>query len=343
MVRFNFIVIICIIFLSGKLFPQRYPDHVVDSLLEAGIKENINQNYSGAKSTFKKLEIKYPGNPLGKIFEATVYVTKAFDYCDPFETDSIEYYVSTAKKEAEKLVEENDKNVWNIYSLALAEGFYSYFQALKDNWISAFSNGLNSINDFKKCLKLDPDFYEAYTAIGTYIYWRSRKTQIFNWHPFFTNGEGEGIKYLKLAVDDATYTRYFALNSLIWIYIDQKKYAEAEKLAESALKKFPDNRQFKLELARSLEESDPGKAVEIYFDVLNSYSKIKNLNRCNEIRLKHIIAQQYYKIGKYNEALKLCNEILGIKNLTVFEKEKLDKRLERVKKLKDNLLTELSK
>ncbi len=343
MVRFSLIIFILIIFFNGKSFSQRYPDHVVDSLVEAGIRETINQNYDGAKSTFKLLERNYPGNPLGKIFATSVYITEAFDYSTPYETDSIEYSISTAKNEAARLVDENDKNVWDWYSLALAEGFFSYFQALKDNWISAFSNGLNSINDFKECLKLDPDFYEAYTAIGTYMYWRSRKTQVFNWHPFFPDGEEDGIKYLKLAVDHASYTRYFALNSLVWIYIDQKKYVEAQKLAESALKKFPDNRQFKLELARSFEDSDPLKAIEIYSEVLNSYSKIKNLNRCNEIRLEHIIAQQYYKIGKYNEALKLCNEIFSVKNLTSFEKEKLDKRLERVRKLRDNLLRELSK
>ena len=343
MVRFKLIPIIAVIFFCGKSFPQRYPDTKIDSLLNAGIRLTLNQNYDQAKSVFSHLISKYPMFPIGKIFAASVYVAEAFDYSAPFKTDSIEYYISSARNEAEKLVEANKKNVWSQYSLAFAEGFYAYFQALNKDWISAFTNGLSSMNNFKKCLKLDPDFYEAYTAIGTYMYWRSRKTQLFKWQPFFPNDEEEGIQYLKLAVDHATYTRYFAANSLIWIYIDQKNFKEAGKLAESMLKKFPDNRQFKLELARSLESLNPAKAIEIYFDVLNSYSRIKGLNRCNEIQLKHIIAQQYFKIGNYKEALNLCNQILGIKNLTDYEKEKLSKRLDRVIILKDNSLKELSK
>ncbi len=313
----------------------------MDSLLEAGIKQTLDQNYDEAKETFIYLNNKFSGIPLGKIFTATVYVAEAFDYSSPFQTDSINYYIDAARKQSGQLVDEDGRNVWNLYSLAFAEGFHAYFEALNNNWIEAFTNGLNSIDDFQKCLAIDPDFYEAYTAIGTYKYWRSRKTKIASWLTFFPDGEEAGIKYLKLALEHASYTRYFALNSLIWIYIDRKDFSDAEKLAESALKKYPDNRQFKLEYARTLEDSDPQKAIKIYFEVIKSYSRIKNLNRCNQIELKHIIALRYYRIGNYKDAQKLCEEILGIKDLTAYEKEKLKGRLERVKELDEKIKMEL--
>ena len=57
----------------------------------------------------------------------------------------------------------------------------------------------------------------------------------------------------------------------------------------------------------------------------------------NEITLKHLIAQQYLKLGEKEKSLKLCNEILSIKNLNEFEHSKLDERLQRVKDLQKTL------
>ena len=315
--RFDIILIITLSLCCGNTFSQIYPNPVVDSLLETGITETIDQNYSEAKSTFIQLDKLFPELPLGKIYITNVYIAQAFDYSCEFQTDTIDYYLGAARKEAENLVNKNDKNIWNQYSLALCEGIYSYFQALNNNWISAFTNGLNSISGFQECLKLNTNFYDAYTALGTYKYWRSRKTQIVKWLPFVPDEEDDGIKYLSMAIDHSTYTKYMAVNSLIWIYIDRKNFSNAEKLALIALKRFPDSRQFKLEYARALEESNPNKAIQVYSDVLNDYLKIKGLNH--------------------------CNEILNIKNLSDYEKDKLGKRIERVKQLKENIEDESSK
>ena len=47
------------------------------------------------------------------------------------------------------------------------------------------------------------------------------------------------------------------------------------------------------------------------------------MNHFNEIVLKHLIAQQYEKMGEKVKALKLCNEIMGITKLSDFVKNKL--------------------
>ena len=58
------------------------------------------------------------------------------------------------------------------------------------------------------------------------------------------------------------------------------------------------------------------------------------MNHFNEIVLKHLIAQQYEKMGEKEKALKLCNDIMGITNLSDYVKSKLGDRLNRVNELR---------
>jgi uncharacterized protein HemY len=73
---------------------------------------------------------------------------------------------------------------------------------------------------------------------------------------------------------------------------------------------------------------------------LNSYPVLKNGNYKNEITLKHIIAQQYLKLGDKKNALKYCDDILSIKNIPEKTAEELANRLERVKSLKKEILNQ---
>ena len=344
LVRFKFCLILSLFFsLYGKVFPQRYPIPVIDSLIDSGIRKIINQDYTGAKCTFENLDFRFPGLPAGKIFIAAADIARAFDYSESIETDSMDERLDEAQKQANTLFEKNPGNVWYQYFLALAEGYLAYYNGLRGSWLPALNKGLSSVSDFNNCLKLNLEFYEAYTAIGTYRYWRSRKTEFLNWLPFITNEEESGIKDLKLSIEHSSYHRYLAMNSLLWIYIDRKDFRDAIELAEKALIEYPNARLFKLGLARAYESIDLDKSIILYFEILHSYQNIKGLNRYNEITLKHIIAQLYNRNGEKEKALDECNEILTINNLSEYEKNKMDDRLDRVKKLKKELLKKLSK
>jgi hypothetical protein len=342
--RFKSTLILIIFFsLCGKTFPQRYPDPVVDSLIDNGINRIINQNYAGAKKTFESLNSRFPEIPAGKIFLAAAVIAKAYDYSENIETDSLTKQLEDAQNQAAMLIEKYPGNVWYKYFQSLAEGYLAYYYSLNGNWFSAMNKGLSSVSDFNSCLKLRSGFYEAYTAIGTYKYWRSRKTEFLNWLPFVDNEEEQGIDDLKLSIEHSSYHRYLAMYSLIWIYIDRKQFEDAKALAEKALIDYPDVRMFKWTLARTYEAIDLNKSISLYKEILKSYEKIKGINRCNKITLMHIIAQLYNRNGEKDKALNECNEILAINNLSGFEKDKLDNRLVRVKNLQKELTRELSK
>ncbi len=338
MARFNSILFV--FFVPLYLFGQSFPDPAVDSLMRAGINNIVIQNYDEAGKVFTQLDEKNPELPLGKIYLAALKIAEAYDYAEEFDREYIEEKLQAAKEQSEKLLNDEPDNLWFNYFYALTEGYISYFNALNGDWFDALSEGMNSIEKFEQCLSIDPQFYEAYIAIGTFEYWKSRRTEFLNWLPFYEDDREAGIEKLRTAIKFASYNSYLAVNSLIWIYIDQKNFSSAVELGEKVLTEFPGSRYFKWGLARAYEEIDPEKSIRFYNEILNSYSSDRKSNHVNEIILKHLIAQQSVKTGDKETALRLCNEILQINNLNDYAKDKLADRLERVEELKDSLLKE---
>lgn len=336
-----FIILITILILLTDVNAQVYPDKKVDSLLKSGIELIVAQDYNQAEKTFNKLKNNFSELPFGNIYLAANKIAEAYDYAEPFNEKFILNNLEEAKLISEKLLDENENNIWYNYFLAITEGYTAYFDALNENWLSAFSTGLNSLKSFDDCLALDNNFYESYIALGTYEYWKTRKTEFMQWLPFVDDDRDDAISKLKIAVDSSSYNSYLAINSLLWIYIDQKKYDKAKELAQNALTKFPSSRSFKWGLARAVEESNPKEAIIYYQDILKSYPEEIN-SRVNEITLKHIIAQRYFESGDFIKTQQICNEILSITDLKEFELNLLGDRLERVKKLKSEVALKLT-
>lgn len=337
MALYKFLFIFFVILICINNPAQTYPDAQVDSMLKTGIRYIVNQDYKSANQVFNNLNEEYSHLPLGKIYLAAIKIAEAYDYARDFDENYILKNLESAKEQSEILVEQDKDHIWYRYFYALAEGYISYYDAIEGSWFSALSTGINSISEFDKILVEDKNFYEAYIAIGTFEYWKSRKLEFMDWLPFASDTKNIGIDRLILAIDSSSYNSHLAINSLIWIYIDQKKYADAIKVAEKALSEFPQSRTFKWGLARAYEEKNSLRAIELYLDILNSYPASLKENYKNEITLKHLIAQQYAKLGANEKALKYCDEILSMKNIPKKTLDELNGRLERVKSLKMEL------
>lgn len=338
LVHFKFkIFLLLIVLFIPFLNSQTFPDRSVHNILKNGIDLIINQKYDEAEKVFNRLEQTRKDIPLGKIYLAAVSIAKSYDFEQPFDNEYISGKLDGAKKIAERLLEKDEDNIWNKYYYALTQGYSAYYDALQESWLDAFSTGLSSVSAFEDCLEMDKNFYEAKIAIGSYKFWKSSKTEFINWLPFIDDEKDLGIKYLKEAIKYSGYNSHLAIHSLIWIYIEQKDFESAIKLAHSALKLYPDSRIFKWGLARAYESIDANKSILFYKEILNSYPKKLKSNKINEVTLKHLLAQLYMRINNKEESLRICNEILTIKSYTEFEKDKLQSRLERVKQLKIDL------
>ena len=334
---YRYIFFLLLFFVTLKSSAQEYPDSYIHSVLMSGINNIINQNYSAANSDFEKLNNKYPDIPLGKIYLSAVEIARAYDYGEEYNDKLIMGYLDAAHEQSENLLKKKN-DIWDYYFLGLSDGYISYYKGLNGSWISSLNAAINSVNNFEECIKINPGFVDAYSGIGNYKYWKSKKTESFSWLPFVHDERAEGISLLEKAVNKTSYSTQLAINSLIWIYMDKKNYNDAAHVAENALAKFPVSRLFKWGLARAYEEIDKSKAIRYYYEILNSFPNLSGMNHYQEIVLKHIIAQQYAKLGDKQKALNLCNEILSIRNLSEPVKSKLGDRIDRVKDLQQSLL-----
>jgi len=337
--RYKFIL--TILLFPVITFPQKFPDTEIDSLLTLGISQIVNQNYGNANKTFNVLDSLHPELPLGKTYKAALLIAKSTDYAEKYNVKRINKLLDSAKVRCEALLNSNEADVWNNYFMALTLGYKAYFRILTDNYIDAFLDGYRSVQYFERCKDIEPDFYESYLAIGTYKYWKSAKASSLNWLPFFTDNRKEGIKLLEEAVRNSSYNKYLALNSLIWIYINEKNDEKAIEVAEQALKDFPGSRFFMWGLARAYEDVDIDKAINIFYRIRKSLQAESHLSNINNVILLHKIAMLNHKTGNLSESLKLLTEIENIK-LNGEEKERLENRLRRVKQLKNEILQSLS-
>jgi hypothetical protein len=323
--------------ISTVLLSQTHSNREIDKALKLGVSEIVKQNYRNSEQIFKQLDEEFNDNPLGKIYLAAVLIAESYDYATPFDEKRISSLFNDAKKLAIDQLNKDKQDIWNKYALALLEGYTAYYEAIRGNLLNALSIGLNSYTLFDEILKQDSSFYDALIAVGTYKYWRSKKLEFINWLPFIDDHRELGIKHLEISINNNSYNSHLAMHSLIWILIDKKDFNKAKNLAQYALRKFPQSRLFKEALARVYEDIDLNHSISLYYQVLESYENLELTNRIKVITLKHIIAIQYQKLGRRSKALKICDEILAIKDLNSYEMEKLESRLERVKKMQNDL------
>lgn len=322
---------------SISLYSQRHPDKQLDSLWQAGISFISEEKYDLATREFIKIEKTYSELPVSRIYFAAIEIVKANDLGRSYPRDMIEAHLNVAEDKAKKLLAKDRKNIWNNYLFAMTKAYRAYFNALQEDWLSAFTNGLESINYFQKCLDMDSQFYESHIAIHSYNYWKTRKTEFLSWLPFVSGDTAPSVAALERYVHQVHYNQLLAMTSLQWIYIDRGEYRKAVSLGEKVIEKYPANRYFRLGIARAYEGYNREMAVKVYQEVLTSYSKQGIKSNINEITIKHKIAMNLSAMGKNSEAKRYCEEILSVKNLNAYERDVLSDRLKRVQELYKNL------
>ncbi len=254
----------------------------LQTLVSEGIDLILRQNYDQADSVFRVAVNKFPRHPLGYLYRAAVLQTKTMDYLDPLDIEPFDALLATAKSESEKLVEQYPKSALGYFFLGTAEGYDAYSRVDAVNWIAGITKGLAAASDFKKAVELDSTLYDAYVGVGTYYYWKSRKTDFLNW--VLGDRRADGIRMLELASQKAADNRYAALSALTAIYTDARKYDQAIDCAIRGLRRYPENRIFLWGLAAAQEQSSRfADAAQTYRHLLENILAARISNPYNEM------------------------------------------------------------
>jgi tetratricopeptide (TPR) repeat protein len=236
------------------------------SLVVAGIDFILKQEYDRADSLFHIVTNRYPDHPVGYLYRAAVMQAYNIDFDVPIEQEKFDSLLMLGKSTAEKIF-----SPWSGYFLGTADGYDAYERVERGDWFGGVRKGMSSASKFEEIIEKDSSFYDAYVGIGTYYYWRSRKTEFLRWLPFVKDDRELGIRMLIVGAERSEYNRFAAISALIAIYLDSESYKQAEEWSRRGLNYYPKNRIFLWGLATSLDRQNRAEeAVSAYSTLLEN-------------------------------------------------------------------------
>jgi tetratricopeptide (TPR) repeat protein len=249
---------------TGRSDAQWRLDSSLHTLVVRGIDFILKHEYEQADSIFNVVIKKFPDHPAGYLYRAAVMQSYTMDFDVPMDQDKFDSLLDRGKNAAEQI-----SSPWSEYFLGTADGYDAYERVERGDWFGGARKGVSSASRYEKILEKDSSFYDAYIGIGTYYYWRSRKTEFLQWLPFVKDDRAMGIQMLMIGADRSEYNRFAAISALISIYLDAEKYKQAEEWSRRGLHSYPENRIFLWGLATALDRQNrSAEAVAAYSNLL---------------------------------------------------------------------------
>ncbi len=292
------------LFLVKSSRGQFFLDTKTDSLIQNGIELSIQHDYSKAESVFQRLIADYPEHPIGYFFMAATIQSKMMDYESDQQSQDFYRYIRLAIYSAEKIeAEGQEHDLWSMFFHGSALCYLAFNEGRNGNYLKAISHGLSGISILKKINKIEPQFHDVGFGIGSYKYWRSQKTKFLNWLPFVSDDREEGIEMVRRAVEGGKYTKYPAINELIWILLDSGRANEAYAWALKGLEKFPGSRFFLWGASKSAFVLEDYSASAAHFQqLLDSIINAPFDNYYNEYLCRLKLAQCFEKLDRFADA-----------------------------------------
>jgi hypothetical protein len=201
---------------------------------------------------------------------------------------------------------------------------------------------MSSASKFEDVIEKDSSFFDAYVGIGTYYYWRSRKTAFLRWLPFVSDDRQLGIQMLITGAEKSIYNRFTAISTLVSIYLDAEEYWQVEEWSRRGLKFYPENRVFLWGLATGLDRQKRSiEAINAYTSLLDNITQIKSPHPYSEIVCRLNLAKLKLSSNDTTAAVGHLQKLLSYEHLSF--PAKLQSRAEAKFKETHSLLSTLEK
>ena len=315
MTRFPSISLLLVLLVAAMpgVRAQQHPDPEIHALLLKGIDFAGQQKYSQARTVFDEVVRRIPDHPAGYLNKVILLEVMSLDFETPVPQPEFDRLIEKSEQLAEHMLERNPKSPEALYHLGMTHSYVAYYKFRDgENWVSGLKHGLDANSSLVDCLEADPKAHDAMTGVGTYKYWKSRKMSFLTWSPLVDDDREEGIAILKKAEAHAVYTGAQASNSLIWIYIEEERYNDAIRVAQSVLKRFPMNRLFLWGLASAAEKKfDWRLAREAYQRIVQSLDGEVLERRYIEVQARAKLARMSHHLGDLETARRECDWVLA--------------------------------
>lgn len=224
-----------------------------DTLLAKALSSLYSLDYEETTTYSLRFIRKHPDNPFGHLFAAGALWWQATTEHGTLEqtpalAERFEHHVNMTLKKAKKLRKSPDKSQRpdGLFAAGLVLGLRGQWKLAEGHWYRAYRDGKKAIKYLKKCVKLDPEYYDAYVGLGLFDYQTARLPIILRLGAkLFLRGVGNaerGLERMRLAVDKGHFTSQQAEALLLTIYmVSEKDYARAMEITQRILSDYPES------------------------------------------------------------------------------------------------------
>jgi tetratricopeptide (TPR) repeat protein len=293
---------------------------------QAGFTDIYNLDYEKARKVFLSLDQEYPQHPAPPLYLSCIlwldelnrrqdlvltrymsplyFVSKTEHAMPPQERDAFFQYLQQSEARSNAILKQKPKDMDARYFLAMANGLRASFAITIDhNLRAAFGSGAKASSSAKQLTQENPNYYDAYLAVGIYEYVVASIPWYLRWIPFIMGlhgGKQDGMQHLSIAAEKGQYIRNEAQIVLMILCARELRYTEALEIAEYLGGIFPRNFLFPLSTAQIYQFAGrKDQAVAAYMRVLQRVeSKEPNFDKLSLSLFRYSVGNELMTLGR---------------------------------------------
>ena len=265
--------------LLGCLFAPKYAQAAgltSPSLLDSGYRDMYNLQFGEAHQAFADWERQHPQDPMGPASDAAAYLFSEFNRLhvlefelftddhrltsqpklppDPGVRQAFEAQLAKAEQLADAALQNNPHDSNAMFAKALRLGLRGDYTALIDKrYLAGLGYMKQGRTIAERLLAQDPNYYDAYLAIGIENYLLSLKPAPLRWLLRLDGAETDktaGIQNLQVVADKGHYLLPYARLLLAVAALRDNNRQRARDLLQGLAQEFPRNHLYTQELAQ---------------------------------------------------------------------------------------------
>jgi hypothetical protein len=241
-------------------------------VLEEGYRQMYDMRFADAHETFRQFQAAHPDDPMGPVSDAAAYLFGEFDrlhilqsefftHDQHFITDhkltpdaEVKKKFDAAMERTRELCSKKPNDLNSRFAAVLRSGLRSdYMGLIEKRYAASLSEVKAGRTGAEQLLATNPDFYDAWLAIGVENYMLSIKAAPIRWFLRLSGARTDratGIEKLKLVAAKGHYLAPFARLLLAVAALRDNDTNTARNLLAGLVGEYPNNPVFRQELAR---------------------------------------------------------------------------------------------
>jgi len=282
-----------------------------DSIILKGIDYVHQDKFDEATAEFKKMTQLFPDDPGGYMFVAASYLSLAEDYRNPAYKEEFEKYVNLAIQKGEEKTEKGNYTAQDLLYLGGSYGYRGIYKSTEGSWWGAFWDGGKAKKIMEQGLEMDSTCYDIYFGLGAYNFYRSIKSKMLWWLPFFGDKRKLGIEQTKIAIAKGKFTSDEAKYGLLRIYVENGQYDSALAIADQLRSIKPDDPFLLWSLGQAqIQKGMYQDALVGYQTLLKTFENSKYVTSRGMVECEYWIAYLYQVTGQKDKCLEQITQIL---------------------------------